>query len=100
MRRKLFAEHVGFPKMIPGIQEKYQDIAPYQGCHVQQWHGLCLERRAQGDLGPKCINSPLKNLLRGLRFEFSCEPLDLTCRKHAKIIPVIILLWMWPQQST
>jgi tRNA (uracil-5-)-methyltransferase TRM9 len=91
MRGKLLTEHVRFPKVVTCVQKKDQDITSDQGCHVQQRHGLRLKRRTQRDLRPECIYGPLDNLLWGLRLKLFRKPLDFGSRKHAKIIPVIIL---------
>src|SRR5690349_14198085 len=61
---------------------------------MQQWHGLCLERRTQGDLRPECIHSPLNDLLGSFRLELIREPLDFQWCQHHEIIPVIIPSWI------
>jgi hypothetical protein len=66
----LFPEDKGIPKMVAGIQEEDEQVTPDAGGHMQQRHGLGLERAAHGDLRPETVNRPRYNFLRGAGFEF------------------------------
>jgi tRNA (uracil-5-)-methyltransferase TRM9 len=87
----LFPEHERIPKVIAGIQKEDQKITPDLGSHMQQRHGLSLERRTQSDLRPEHADSPPNDFLRRLRLEFLRELLNLERCEHRKIIPVIPL---------
>src|SRR5690349_14463858 len=94
VRGNLFAEGRRLPKVVSSIEEEDQEVVPDLRSHVQQRHGLGLERGTQGNLRPESIHSPLNDLLRSFGLELFRELLDLQWHKHPEIIPVIISAWI------
>src|SRR5215212_3770637 len=99
-RGKLFPEDQCVPKVIASIEKEDQNIPPYSRSHMQERHGLRLERRAQGDLRPERVHRPIDDFLGCFGLKFFRKALDLIWRKHAKIIPVIITAWILARQHT
>ena len=70
--------------MVAGIQKEYQQITPDLCGHVQQWHGLGLERRAHRNLRPEFFDGPGQDFLGRAALELLRETRDLSLRQHGR----------------
>lgn len=68
--RELLAKHERIPKVITRVDKKYRQSGRDVRDHVQQRHGLCLERRTHCDVGRESVRRPFDDFLRSFRFKF------------------------------
>jgi hypothetical protein len=81
-----FAEGQRLPEVVARVEKEDADVGLEARCHMQERHGLRLERRTHGDVVTVLAERPFQNLVRGLALELVRKLADFFCKRHRQAL--------------